>query len=127
MTAIAIKERRIGPEQFKAEKFTDPVIQELIDKITVESDPSMSVKSFQGSSDIVTKDGRHFQKRIDTPHGLGEDPLSDQELEDKFREMASKYMGERQIHMIFDTIWNLEGLEDMGDLTRMMIFEGNKP
>ncbi|MDI7258649.1 MAG: MmgE/PrpD family protein [Thermodesulfobacteriota bacterium] len=114
MTAIAIKERRVGPEQFKPEKFTDPIVQELIEKITVEPDPSMPIKCFQGSSEITTKDGRQLQKRIDTPHGLGDEPLSDRELEDKFREMASKYMEEQQIQRIFDTIWNLESLDDIG-------------
>lgn len=79
-------------------------MQDLIERITVEPDPSMAVKGFQGSSEITTKDGRHFVKRIDTPHGLGDDPLSDQELENKFREMASKYMREPQIRRIIDTV-----------------------
>jgi 2-methylcitrate dehydratase len=122
MTAIAIKERAIGPEQFAPEKFIDPVVLDLMEKITVEPDLSMPPRSFQGISEITTKDGRHFKKRIDTPHGLGDDPLSDQELEDKFREMASKYMREPQIRKIIDTTWNVERLEDMGGLPRMMVF-----
>jgi 2-methylcitrate dehydratase len=122
MTAIAIKDRTMGPEQFTPEKFTDPVILDLIERITVEPDPSMPVKCFQGISEITTKDGRQFQKRINTPHGLGDDPLSDRELEDKFRAMALKYMEEQQIRKIFETIWNVERLDDMGTLAKMMIF-----
>ncbi len=127
LTAIAIKERRVGPDQFTPEKFMNPVVLELIEKIVVEPDPSMPVNCFQGISEITAKDGRQFQKRIDTPHGLGDDPFSDQELEDKFRQMASKYMEEQQIQKIFDKVWNLEKLDDMGILTKMMIFSGNKP
>jgi 2-methylcitrate dehydratase len=123
MTAIAIKERTIGPEQFTPEKFLDPVVQDLIERITVEPDPSMPAKSFQGISEITTHDGRRFVKRIDTPHGLGDDPLSDGELEDKFRKMASKYMREPQIRKIIETVWNVDRLEETGSLTRMMVFD----
>lgn len=113
----------MGPEQFTPEKFVDPVVQDLIERIPVEPDPGMSSKGFQGSSEMTTKDGRHFIKRIDTPHGLGEDPLSDQELEHTFRQMASKYMGEPKIQRIINTLWDVDRLDDTGRLARMMVFE----
>ena len=121
--AIAIKERAFGPQSFKPEKFTDPVVLDLIERITVEPDPSMPVYGYQGMSEITTKDGRWFQKRVDTPHGLGDDPLTDGELEDKFREMAAKYMGEKQIQKVFDTVWNVESLDDMSNLMRLIVFQ----
>ena len=122
MTAIAIKDRAVGPEQFTPDKFNNPVVLDLIERITVEPDPKMPPRCFQGICEILTKDGRQLRKHVDTPHGLGDDPLSDRELEDKFREMALKYIGEKQIRKIFDTIWNLEALDDMGKLGRMMMF-----
>jgi 2-methylcitrate dehydratase len=123
MTAIAIKDRTIGPEQITPEKFVDPVVQDLIERITVEPDPTMPSKGFQGSSEITTRDGRRFFMRVDTPHGLGDDPLSDQELENKFREMASRHMREKQIRKIIDTVWNVDHLQDMGSLASMVVFE----
>lgn len=119
--ALAIKERAFGLDSIKAEKFTDPVVLELIEKITVEADPGLG--AFQGISEIVTTDGRRFQKRVDIPHGLG-DPLTDKELEEKFSEMASKRMGKEQIRKIFDTCWNLESLDDLSRLTKLMVFPG---
>ena len=121
--AIAIKERSFGPESIMPEKFTDPIVLDLIEKITVEPDPTMPERGYQGISEITTKDGRRFQKRVDTPHGFGDDPLSDGELEDKFREMAAKYMGEKQIKEIFSSVWNVERLDDMRKLTALMVFQ----
>ncbi len=120
--AIAIKERAFGPESFKPEKFTDPVVLDLIEKITVEADPNLPEYGREGISEITTKDGRHFQKHVVTPHGFDDDPLTDKELEDKFREMATKYMGERQIKQIIDTVWDVEKLDDMGKLMKLMVF-----
>jgi len=121
--AIAIKERAFGPESIEPEKFTDPVVLDLIERITVELDPSMPEQDCQGISEITTKDGRWFQKRVDTPHGFGDDPLTDEELEDKFKQMAVKYMGEQQIQEIFDAVWNIENLSDISELTALMVFQ----
>lgn len=120
--AIAIKERAFGPDSVKPEKFTDPVVLDLIEKIIVESDSSMPAHGYQGISEITTKDGHRFQKRVDVPHGFGDDPLTDQELEEKFSEMASKYMNEKHIQKIFDTVWNVEKIDDVSRLTRLMVF-----
>jgi 2-methylcitrate dehydratase len=119
--AIAIKERHFGPEAFSPEKYNDPVILDLIEKISVEPDPDMSEHSIQGISEIVTRDGRKFEKRVDTPHGFASDPLTDGELEEKFREMASKYFSESRIQKIFNTIWNAEKLDDIGKLMSLMV------
>jgi 2-methylcitrate dehydratase len=121
--AIAIKERAFGPESFKPEKFTDPVVLDLIERITVEPDSGMPEQSYQGISEITTKDGRQFQQRVDVPHGFGNDPFTDGELEDKFKEMASKYMSEQQMQKIFDTVWTVESLKDISSLMKLMVFQ----
>jgi len=119
VNAIAIKERNFGPESFSPDKFADPVVLDLIEKITVVADPAMS--KFQGACLIVTRDGRRFQKVIDAP-GLSDTPLPDKELNDKFIKMTSKYMdAEKQQHLA-GVIWSLESLQDIGSLTELMIF-----
>ena len=122
LSAIAIKERAIGPESYEPEKFVDRVVLDLIEKITVQYDPSLPETGFVGISEITTKDGRRFTKRVDIPHGFGEDILTDAELEEKFRGMAKKYMGDKQMQKILDVVWNVERLEDMSHLTKLMIF-----
>lgn len=126
LTAIAIKDRSVGPDSIKPEKFTDPVVLDLIEKITVEPDPTLVDHGYgakSGKSEIVTKDGRKFEKHIVTPHGFGDDPLTDKELEDKLREVAAKYMDKEQIRKILDTVWNVEKLDDIKTLMRLMVFK----
>ena len=120
--AIAIKERAYSPDAFDPKKFTDPVVLDLIEKITVEPDPSIPERGRAGSSEITTTDGRKFEKHIDVPHGFGNDPLTDQELEDKFGKMATKYMRDEQIKKIFDTVWHIETVNDVNQLTALMAF-----
>jgi 2-methylcitrate dehydratase len=120
--AIAIKDRAYGPSAFDPRNFTDPVVLDLIEKITVEPDPTIPESGHQGMSEITTKDGRIFEKRIDLPHGFGDDPLTDAELEDKFGKMATRYMRDAHIRKIFDAVWNTEELDDISTLTALMAF-----
>ena len=120
--AIAIKEGHYGPESFDPAKFTDPVVLDLIEKITVEPDPTIPERGRAGESTITTVDGRVFQKRIDVPHGFGDDPLTDQELEEKFTKLAAPYMGAAQIRSIIDSVWSIDQMDDVGALTALMAF-----
>ena len=121
--AIAIKEGAYGPEAFDPQKFTDPVVLGLIEKITVEPDPTIPERGRAGSSEIITTDGRKFEKRIDVPHGFGDDPLTDAELEEKFGKMAARTMSDKQIRQIFDTVWQIESHADMDKLLKLMVFK----
>lgn len=121
--AIAIKERHFGPTSMEPEKFTDPVVLDLIEKMTVKPHPDLSEQSSAGISVIITKDGRRFEKRVDVPHGFGPDPLTDKELEDKFAEMAAVYFSDQHIQKMFDMIWKVEELDELGKLTDLMVIK----
>lgn len=120
--AVAIKERHFGPEAFAAEKYTDPVILDLIEKITVELDPALPEHSTHAVSIIQTHDGRRFEKHLDVFHGFDDGPLPDEELEEKFTGLTQNYLSKKRIREVFDTIWNLEKLDNINPLMQMLVF-----
>ncbi len=120
--AAAIKDRSFGHDSIQPEKFTDPVILDLIERITVEADPDLPMFGFQGISEIITKDGRKFTKRVEVPHGIGNDPLTDEELEEKFARMAADYYDEAKTRELMDLIWNIEKEENLDKLLELMSF-----
>ena len=125
LTAFAIKNRTCGAESIEPHNFTDPVILDLIEKIAVDIDYKLPAGAHNTDAvvDITLKNGKKLTKHVVTPHGFEDDPLSDKELEDKFRTMASKYMSEDQIAKIFKTVWELEKLGDIGELMKLMVFK----
>ena len=118
--ALAIIERDFGPESFKEEKFTDPRVLDLIERISVTVDPEEPHLSFAGTSKITTKAGQTYEKKISVPAGFTPGSLTDQQLEDKFRAMAVKVMPEQQVSDLLECIWNVEQLDDFGRLTALM-------
>ncbi|MBI2858202.1 MAG: MmgE/PrpD family protein [Chloroflexi bacterium] len=119
--AVAIKERSFGPESIEPQKFRDPVILDLIEKITVEPDPTVAYAG--GVSEISLRDGRRFEKRVEVAHGFGDVSLSDSDIENKFRGMAAHHMSSNQIQSILEMVWSAEKLDNLSKLTGLMAFK----
>jgi len=122
LTAIAIIDRQIGPDQFTPEKFQNPKVRELIDKVILKGNPDLDKARPAGISEIVTKQGKKYQCRVDYPRGHARNPMTDEEIVEKFKSMASRYMRDKQIDQIVDVVFALDKLEDVGMLNRLIVF-----
>jgi 2-methylcitrate dehydratase len=122
LTAIAIVDRRIGPDQYSEKKFKDPRVRDLIEKVSIEADPSLDRTGQGGISEIRIKQGGTFKKRVEYPKGHLMNRMTDQDLEEKFHGMAEKFMTERRIKEVIATIYELEKLNDIGELMRKVVF-----
>lgn len=123
LTAIAVVDRQIGPRQFTPEKYVDPRVLELIDKVTLIGDPALDRARPAGISEIETTRGRTYRLRVDHPRGHARNPMTDDEVAAKFEDMALEHMGREQVSRLIDTVYRVEALEDMDALTRLMVFD----
>jgi len=121
--AAAVADRQVTPLQFTNAKIMDPVIRAQLNKVVVIADEEIEkvfpklqrVKVF-----IVTTDGREFVKQVDFPKGDPRNPLTDQEVEEKFAALAQPFLSTKAQQKVFDTIWNLENLSSVSDLMDML-------
>jgi len=126
LTAIAILDRKVGPNQYTPEKWTSPQALALIDKVTFEADPDLDQFGRAGISEIHTRQGQVFTKRIEYPSGDPRNRMSDAELEDKFRDMAEPFMSSARIDEIFATVYKLDQLKTIEPLTKLFAFDGGE-
>lgn len=122
LTAIAILDCQIGPDQFFPEKYSDPRVLELIEKITLEGDEELEKMRPAGISEIITKDGKRHTCRIDYPKGHPLNPMTDEEIIEKFESMAGKYMTRKQMDQVVRATLELDKLDDIGKLNKLMVF-----
>ena len=122
LTAIAVIDREIGPSQFTPEKYCDPKVLELIEKVTLTGDPSLDKARPAGISEIITEDGQEYRLRVDHPRGHARNPMTDEEIISKFKSMASAYMKDDHMHQLIETVFDLENMDDIGKLPELMRF-----
>jgi 2-methylcitrate dehydratase len=115
-------DRRVGPDQYTPQKLKDPKVRKIIGKVSMEADPSLDRFGRAGIVEIKTKQGITYKRRVDYPKGDPRNPMTDRELEDKFRTMAEKFMTKKQIRNSVATIYEMEKLDDIGKLMRSVVF-----
>ena len=123
LTAIALLERQIGPAQFTPEKYADPKVRALIDRVVLQGDPSLDRYRPAGISEVITKDGKRYTQRVDHPRGHARNPMRDAEIVDKFRELARDVLSEENIQCLINRVFELEALGNISELMQQLTFE----
>ena len=123
--AVTILDRAVGPDQFTDAKLRDPRVRELADKIVIEADPRLDEVASLGSgpaiAEIITKNGAKFRCEILQPRGHPMNPVTDADIEEKFRSMAGKFINEKQMKQIIDNVYSLEKLDDIRELVNLLV------
>jgi len=122
LTAVAISDQNVSIDSYTDDKLVDPTIHALIGKVTVEANPELDTFGVAGIAHIYTNDNREFSCRVDYPRGHYRNRMTDDEMSEKFRTMAARSMDKAQITQIRDTVYQLEQLQDIGKLMKILVF-----
>jgi 2-methylcitrate dehydratase len=120
--AAAVAERQVTPLQFTDEKIMDPTIRAQLHKVKVVADPEIEALFPELQRVIVTiraTDGREFSKQIDYPKGDPRNPLTDEEIEEKFEALAAPIMPAEEQQELKEAVWNLESVESITELMQL--------
>jgi 2-methylcitrate dehydratase len=117
--AAAVADRQVTPAQFEQDKIMDPRIREQLDKVEVVADPEIE-KLFPKLQRVIvtihTTDGREFTKQLDYPKGDPRNPLTDQEVEEKFDALAAPVLSDEARKRLKDAVWSLEKVGSVSEL-----------
>jgi 2-methylcitrate dehydratase PrpD len=110
-------------DSFTEERFHDPEIERLGMRVSYEIDPALS-KEQNKLTKIAVKTADHtYALEITQPLGCRENPMSEAQLWNKFKDClshAQKKYTIAEIQEIYDTINQLENLTDVGRLVGRM-------
>ncbi|HXF80963.1 MAG TPA: hypothetical protein VN598_18995, partial [Usitatibacter sp.] len=122
--AILLLERRAGLQEYTDEVVNRDDVQAMIEKVSFGVHPEAEAAGFDKMTTIIeieTMDGKRIRGQADFGKGSPANPMADGELSEKFRQCASwGRMKKDAIEQVLKLAWNLEELEDVRDLTRLL-------
>lgn len=124
VVAVAVVQGHVLPKSFNDEAIQDPRIWELLPKIKVVADPeidSLFPQVKRARVTITTKDGNADTHQTDFAKGAPEDPLTNDELEAKFRANLEGQVTAERMEEILRSTWSLENEEDVSDYVSLLI------
>ncbi|GAB7386460.1 MmgE/PrpD family protein [Bacillaceae bacterium] len=114
-TALAFVKGRAGLADFHEGNLRDPAIRELMERIEASIDPEIDAaypEKWGTALEVTLRNGERIVKRTDYPKGDPENPVSAEELIDKFKRLAGHLPAERAEEYV-RRVMELEAIETM--------------
>lgn len=114
--ALAAKVKKAGMNEFNLENLSDPVIRDLMAKVTLKHDLEVSAlypEKWPVIVHITDNDGHIWTGRTDYPQGDPENPVTKDQLEQKFRALASLNYDSEAVENLLRAINELEKVKDI--------------
>jgi 2-methylcitrate dehydratase len=121
--AVALMYGSVEPRHFSPEYWQDSKLMELVQRVKVsvsEEANRRAPEAMLSIVEVVTSRGEHLTAEVPYHRGHYKNPMSDQEVEAKFRALAEDWLTSRQIDALLDHLWNLEQVADIGEVIRMV-------
>ena len=123
--AVALMFGAVESRHFDDEFLKDPDLLELVSKVTVSVSNEANARAPEAmlcDFEVVTKSGEKHSVQVAYHKGHYKNPLTDNEVDTKFRSLAQEHLPAEQVDILLDRLWHLEDVQNVGDLIRLTVF-----
>lgn len=113
--AVALVRGYAGPAEYTTEAVTNPEVVAVRRSVVVQTDPS--IRSDESILTLTTTRGDTFRKHVEHAIGSQERPLSNSDLDEKFRNLARGVMPSAQSEKLLSLAWNIVSSRDVAELS----------
>ena len=121
--AVALLDGTVTLQSFGPKRLNDTALQALMQKVRVveqEEFKGWYPQAMPTRVSVRTAMGKEYVKQVDFPLGHPRNPMSDREVEEKFRTLAAGKLDRAQAGKVIDLVWKLDRLKDIGSLMPLL-------
>jgi 2-methylcitrate dehydratase len=122
-TAVALVDGQVTADQFSDERLADPALLDLVARTTVVEDPELTAGYPAGIPNrvkVTLNDGSVQMLEMAFPPGHDKNPLTDEQLHEKFRGLAAPILGADRVATCLERISEIETLQRPHELIRLL-------
>jgi 2-methylcitrate dehydratase len=127
-TAVALADGDVTLASFDDKHLADTKLLDLVAKVKIHRDAALSARYPNGIPNRLTialADGKKLVKEVEFPRGHARNPMTDAEVEHKFRTLVEPRYGKDRAGKMLQACWNLDKLTHAGELVRMLDLSSN--
>jgi len=117
--AVGLVRGKGGLREYTDEAVNDATIKRVRELTTATGDPSITED--QSHIEVQLRDGRRLETFVEQSLGNIHRPLTDRQLEEKFRDQAVLVLPARDVETAIELCWNIDQLDDVGELVRATV------
>jgi 2-methylcitrate dehydratase PrpD len=119
LVAVALQDGAVTPASFSPQRIHDPALRSLIERMTVDAEPEFSCRypdEINCRIEITTTLGEQRVAQTAYPKGHPRNPMSDAEINSKFRSLTTELLTTQQCDQALDLLWSLEDQPSLEEL-----------
>jgi 2-methylcitrate dehydratase PrpD len=128
--AVRVVHGTNGLDAYTAERVRDPEVRGLAERVTVREDPAMTSMLPDvrpARVDVRLKTGVTQTETVKRPRGGFDNPLTEDELSDKFRQLAGLALAKESVTDLEALLVELPALTDLGWMARLLGSKARSP
>jgi 2-methylcitrate dehydratase len=125
MVAVALLDGTVNNSSYSQRKLSNPDILALLPKISVNEDAQFTLEypnKIANRIKVKLSNGHSITKQVEVPKGHPANPVTQEEIEQKFSSLTGKLLKRSQIERIFEFVWNVEKQRDISLLLDLCAF-----
>ena len=117
--AIGLVRGKAGIREYTDEAVNDPQIKRVRELVTAVGDPSITEDQARIEVDLAT--GEKLTRFVEKSLGNIHRPMTDKQLEAKFRDQAVAALPAAQVENAIKLCWEIDELTDVGELIQVCV------
>jgi 2-methylcitrate dehydratase PrpD len=117
--AIGLVRGKAGIQEYTDDAVNDPQIRRVRELVSAVGDPSITEDQARIEVELAT--GETLARFVEQSLGNVHRPMSDKQLEDKFRDQAVTALPAAQVERAIQLCWRIDELDDVAELVRASV------
>lgn len=122
--AAALLYGKAGLKEFQLSVIQSRPVREMMRKVECVIDPELDQtfpKQWRATAEILIKEGKRYSATVEYPKGDPENPLSWEEMIERFHELTGRIMKKDQRLKIIEEVRRLEGVKDLHKWSSLLL------
>lgn len=117
--AVSLLFGKAGIDQFSDQAVSNPAVSNIAAKVQITENPAISIEGIDIK--IRLKYGETISEKISASKGCAANPLTDDDLENKLKELTAHRGGCNDPKQLIDAVWAIDSVEDMSVLLDLAV------
>ena len=126
LLSLALMDGAIRTDSFSEARMRDPATLALMRKIKVSESAEFErqfPQALMTEIEVLTRDGERLVERASYPRGHAKNPMSEEDIEAKFRTLADGLMRPAQRDALLKALWDVDRAPQIGAVLRLVAVE----
>ena len=126
LVASALLHGPVAPDSFGDERIASQALRDVMSHMTLTEEPDFTARypgEYNCRITLTGSDGNTYTAQTSWPRGHGSNPMTDAEVEAKFRNFAGVALSSGQCDRALETIWGLDQLPNLDPVFDSLVIQ----